>query len=433
MTRPRFTLCLVLACTPKPPTTLPAAEPVWLESLAPQQPPQPNRSPAYTSLTSVREVPLPLSDAPLPASLALNLVVEGECAWLDVSPVAGAMYVHWGVLGAFARVPADANFEPALIPNLANHASSRDRRIRSISGTGPEDLWFRVEGERMPPHMLLHGKSWQRFGMEHLYPWRDGAVLGYAGQVAFYEVRRPGEAHFEFDTHSRGPGFDELFHRVTDCESESAAQVFTSGDVLFVGRFCQRPRTLSDWNLVAGHWRADRVEYESIPHPRGEPTGELRMVAPGPHQIHIATTFIAASQHTAVMSKDLVEWARPVIFGGALDDLGVDREGQPWVVAGGIVHRRTIGGWVRLAPPERMKVEQLGVDAEVAWMITDLGGLWLRPPGAEAWSAAPIAYGLRAKRVQVIGSEVWVTAEGHNHNAILRSGPARPVFKCKEY
>ncbi len=483
MIRPlTVTACLIAACSrpapaepphlrerdPSTATAAPDGEPPSRD-LAWSEPPPTKTAPA---LTPLRDVSLALDPGPAPKALRLHTAAEGACPWLDVSLLGPEVFLHWRLGTDLARMLPNGGLESLELPPAVRGRPSGRFRIDHVGGSWPDDLWVHFEDDVTRLSRLNDYKpsyAWRQRGVwstvtdpraapqqtvalraERMYPWPNGAILAQErGYIpTFRLVRGAGEA----------PTFPELKARQGQCvHTQSSLQTFASGALVMVGQFCRKQPTIDAWNLVASRWTAGRGVVDVLPHPPGKWSRSHKLAAPAPDRYHVAADFTAGPNHAAYTMLTSFEgevWSAPVVFAGWLSDLAVDRDGAPWLVISGDIHRRASdGSWERMlmTPPGKqpLHVQALGgLDGEVAWLQTSGGALWLRPEGgafSQVIVPAPIVVPTAQFKIEapkLAGRDVWIPAYYYyqngtgpealpiQHRALLRTGPARPTLRC---
>jgi hypothetical protein len=448
MIRPFVLASLLAACarpsTPIEPEPAPAPAPRLVTI---------RRTPEPPALTPLREAVLALDPGPAPPSLQLHPVIEGTCAWLDVSFVDGEPFIH-GPPGRLDRVLPDGTLEHIEVPASVSRRNSDTVTIDRVDGRWPGDLWvhFRDDITRIMqlselnrpraarrragvwsiPADPRHGRP---IAADRVHPWPGGFLGESFGTRPRLTVLGEQEQWIGFDELS-GEYVEHCVHR------QPELRVFPGGNLVLVGAFCRAHPTVDAWDLVAARWSGERGVVDVLPHPRGLWMGDIRVAASSLAPIHVGATFRAGDRHndyTTLTSFDGAAWSAPAVFAGRLDALSIDRDGAPWLVADGELHRRASDGtWEHLAPSAPLEVREIGdLDGEVAWLYAAGGDLWLRPEGGafvrvpvETASARP-----RVKMVKTRGTDVWVHGEYHvgdrRFEILLRNGAAHDPHVCR--
>lgn len=437
-----------------------------------EPPPKPiAEEPASAGPQAIAETPAPPEpvkpaepEAP-PISLEFSPVLEGPCPRLGASIVDGHPFYFYGTTIVHAPAgadPEDMSIDPTKFTDepswLWNGTAA------AIEGSWPDGLWARVllvdgrmwegyrylrrkDGQWMP--IEKRGEGEKRYGVEQLYPWMDGQLLGKMdcqdwdncpdGGLTLQVVRGAGKA----------PKFPELrAPREADCWTAYEMTALPSGEIFAAGRFCG-PKIAEDaWTAVrwtpAGGAVIDRLTVR-----KGERLVPGPVVAASPTRAFAGAMFEKGRAATTLVAGfDGAAWSLLPAVDGKLAALDVDAEGRPWLVAGGRLVRGTgAGAWESLGFPTG-PVEQVGGLREpVAWVVQEDGALWLRRAGEEFAPARlprpafSDTASYRVEQVRTGGREVWLTArydeqapgwpKKEPRRALLRNAPVAQTQRCE--
>lgn len=438
----------------QPVESAPAAAPAVESPKGSTLPPQPGEVPPEEV---VAEAPIGLEFAP---------VIEGPCPDLGVSLTDGQAFAFYSMSEIFRVLPSgdleDMSFEATGTEGVLQWAEIG--RIEAIEGFGPHGLWARYNE--------VHGRVWEdsrylrrrdgrweplerqgeqapKSGVRALFPWQDGQLLGekscngdedcHDRGMTLEVVRGPGKA----------PRFPELAgDKEKACWPRFVVTALPSGEIFAVGRFC-RPKDGEDGAWLGVRWTPqggttiERMPAQFDPYQLGP------LVAASPTQVFLATSReVRRASSTTVVAFDGERWTLRPSVDGRPTALDVDREGRPWLVAGGRLVRGTADGlWEGVAFPTGPVGKVGGLRDPVGWVAQVDGALWLRRAGEEFARATlpPPAFSAgasyRATEVRSAGREVWVLAKyeepgvgkakTERRAALLRNAPVATTQRCE--
>lgn len=435
------------------------------------EPPPKPEAPVGAEPGAIAETPAPPEpvkpaepEAPPPISLEFSPVIEGQCWRLGASVADGHAFVHQDA--RIFHAPAGGDLEDMPVDAAAYSSDPywlSIGEIDGIEGRWPDGLWARylqVDGRMWQGYRYLRRKDgrWEplekrgpdgkRLGVEQLYPWMDGQLLGRMecqdwddcpdGGLTLQVVRGAGKA----------PKFPELrAPREASCWTSYEMAALPSGELFAAGAFCG-PKIVEDaWTAVrwtpAGGAVIDRLTVR-----KGERMSRGPVVAASPTRAFAGATFEKGRATTTLVAAfDGAAWSLLPAVEGKLTALDVDAEGRPWLVAGGRLVRGTgTTAWETLGFPTGPVAQVGGLREPVAWVIEADGGLWLRRAGEEfarvtlPRPAFSDTASFRVEQVRAGGREVWLTAsydeqaagwpKKEKRRAVLRNAPVQETRRC---
>lgn len=446
---------------------------IWMAALAactsteappPQGPPPP---PAIEPPVA-REDPPPDEAGPPeePFSVALSPVIEGSCPRLDVSLLGGETFVFARQDRWLARRLPDGTFEEVsvVLPSDMERPWLDESIgwIEEVEGEWPDNLWLRYrqidgrmwEGSRYIRRkdgawgLLQHAEEEAKAGgIERLYPWTGGNLLGRVGcradecvdpGLGLRVVRGPGKA----------PKFPELKSVAESCWSHYAMTVLPGGEIAAVGRFCHKPREAEEGAWYGVFWsEVGGTKIDRLPVTKGLEWQADSVVGSSPD--HVFAALARAGKPPLVFAFDGASWTSMApVEGGPLGALDVDASGTAWLAAGGRLVRSVGAAWEAMSFPKGPVKRVGGLREPVAWVSQQDGTLWLRPPGqdftqvslpAPAFSTSAT---FAVEAVRSAARDLWVTAsytekgagweKDEPRRALLHNGPRRDALRCAQ-
>ena len=143
-------MLLIVASCGTPAATPPAPPPrVGASAAAPIPTPRAPAASSSAPLAVAARVPLPAWSKEPEASGDFYTVVDGECRHLDVSPLTGTTFVHWGAS------------EHLNIARLSDDGITFDEKLSTVRGT---DNIHRLVGS-LPDHLYMEADNGMRWGL----------------------------------------------------------------------------------------------------------------------------------------------------------------------------------------------------------------------------------------------------------------------------